>query len=514
MRRGSEPCSSPSTKTVSKRRVRARIRSSTATRPGSPGRAPRTVARSSAATTSSRRHGTPRRTDTIELVEHSEDGVERAQVGGGLVGRLRAPPSRAHCGRAMRRPPGSAAIGIVRLAQARPGTAADDRREARRRPRRHAPGSVTARPRSRPSTKSTSLRGMPENGERRKPNSALRSARPPRRSATGRGARGRAECDRGGPVASIATGTPRPANAASRARRTGSTDGATTAISSGATPCATSSSASSATSSSVARRPAPSRKRTAPSSGMRGGSSSNRWRSRCASDAGRWRSDGRGQSHHLFGECSQVVSGARERLVHDASGLVGQRDVHLPAGRERLDQAPLRAGQVLEPVREHRSAVPGRRDRPSGARPPPAVARRDPTARACRAGRGTRLTTAAELAGRDRPRVQQRRADLADRTRRGPPRIRRNVLDGDVGRVSRPRGGRAGREPAPATSGLPGSPRASASEAGPGAGTAPSKVEIRPPTRPPARGQEIALDELDVRPVRHDEPRITIEHAR
>ena len=50
---GSVPCSSPRTKTVSKRRVRARRRSMTATRPGAPARSPRTEARSSAASTSS-----------------------------------------------------------------------------------------------------------------------------------------------------------------------------------------------------------------------------------------------------------------------------------------------------------------------------------------------------------------------------------------------------------------------------------------------------------------------------
>ena len=52
-RRGSDPCSSPITNTASKLRVRARARSSTATRPGSPAASPRTVARSSAEITSS-----------------------------------------------------------------------------------------------------------------------------------------------------------------------------------------------------------------------------------------------------------------------------------------------------------------------------------------------------------------------------------------------------------------------------------------------------------------------------
>ena len=52
--RRSVPCSSPRTNTVSKRRVRARSRSMTATRPGAPARSPRTEARSSAASTSRR----------------------------------------------------------------------------------------------------------------------------------------------------------------------------------------------------------------------------------------------------------------------------------------------------------------------------------------------------------------------------------------------------------------------------------------------------------------------------
>ena len=57
-------------------------------------------------------------------------------------------------------------------------------------------------------------------------------------------------------------------------------------------------------------------------------------------------------------ERRQVVGRALERREGDAARLVGQRHVHLGAARERLEQRPLGAGEVLEAVGEDGLAVP------------------------------------------------------------------------------------------------------------------------------------------------------------
>ena len=60
-----------------------------------------------------------------------------------------------------------------------------------------------------------------------------------------------------------------------------------------------------------------------------------------------------------LGQPGEVVRGARERGEGVAAGLVRQRDGHLGARCQRLEQRPLGAGQVLEAVREHRPRLPG-----------------------------------------------------------------------------------------------------------------------------------------------------------
>ena len=59
------------------------------------------------------------------------------------------------------------------------------------------------------------------------------------------------------------------------------------------------------------------------------------------------------------GQRGQVLGGARERGEGIPAGLVRERDRHLGAAREGLEQRPLGAGQVLEAVRKDRPAVPG-----------------------------------------------------------------------------------------------------------------------------------------------------------
>ena len=58
------------------------------------------------------------------------------------------------------------------------------------------------------------------------------------------------------------------------------------------------------------------------------------------------------------GERRQVVGCSLQRRERDAARLVRQRDLDIGAPGERLEQRPLGAGQILEAVREDRFAVP------------------------------------------------------------------------------------------------------------------------------------------------------------
>ena len=63
--------------------------------------------------------------------------------------------------------------------------------------------------------------------------------------------------------------------------------------------------------------------------------------------------------HSLAGEAREVGGRAAERGERGPARLVGERDVDLSAAGERLQQLPLRAGQILEAIGEHRPAFPG-----------------------------------------------------------------------------------------------------------------------------------------------------------
>ena len=60
----------------------------------------------------------------------------------------------------------------------------------------------------------------------------------------------------------------------------------------------------------------------------------------------------------VSGERRQIHGRAREGGVDGAARLVRQRDMDVGARRERLEEAPLGAGEVLEAVREHRAVPP------------------------------------------------------------------------------------------------------------------------------------------------------------
>ena len=215
------------------------------------------------------------------------------------------------------------------------------------------------RPRRRPSIQSTSLRPRPEYGERRCAKSSGRS--PPTHAK-------RSSDRRAWPYGVVpsparpsnATGTPTAANAVPSASLTASTDGQTTAISWGGVPALTCASTVSATSSSVPRVPAPSSQRSEPSSGERRGVVGEQRpldvRERRREELlGAWRE----LDHGLAGERGEIVDRPAERRVDGAAGLVGDRHVHLRARGERLEQAPLDAGEVLEAIREDRAVSPG-----------------------------------------------------------------------------------------------------------------------------------------------------------
>jgi hypothetical protein len=58
-------------------------------------------------------------------------------------------------------------------------------------------------------------------------------------------------------------------------------------------------------------------------------------------------------------EAGEILGRAAERGEGRPARLVGKRDRHLGARGQRLEQRPLRAGEILEAVGEHRLVVPG-----------------------------------------------------------------------------------------------------------------------------------------------------------
>src|SRR5258707_69622 len=58
-------------------------------------------------------------------------------------------------------------------------------------------------------------------------------------------------------------------------------------------------------------------------------------------------------------QAREVLGGPPKRRERGPPGLVRQRDAHLGAGGERLEERPLGAGQILEAVREDGLRLPG-----------------------------------------------------------------------------------------------------------------------------------------------------------
>ncbi len=74
--------------------------------------------------------------------------------------------------------------------------------------------------------------------------------------------------------------------------------------------------------------------------------------------ADRWPSRERARRCRPAARAPRSARGAGERGEGRPSRLVGQRDVHLSPCGERLDQPPLRSGQILEAVGEDRGPAP------------------------------------------------------------------------------------------------------------------------------------------------------------
>ena len=246
-------------------------------------------------------------------------------------------------------------LGVAQLGERRQG--APRSRSPRR---RHAPAPGPARPRSRPSTKSTDLRSSPRERRTQKPEGRRAFLLPhAKRSRAARACMRGVRASRSRCRSRTGCRTSRaPSRAAPRIR---SYPGTTSPIRSGDMPARASASTSSPTSSSVPRLPAPSKKRITPSSGGASPGSSAKSaplemrerRRRHRLVARRQLLDGAGS------EAGEILGRAPQRCEHRPSRLVGKRNGDLGARGQRLEQGPLSAGQILEAVREDRLAAPG-----------------------------------------------------------------------------------------------------------------------------------------------------------
>ena len=259
------PSSSPRTKTVSKRRVRARSRSSTATRPGSPDGGRRDLEpRERLEQLLLRRAPPPALLERGELVEQLGD---RGEASAG-----RAAPGRPPAARRARRRSAPSSRHDARTPSSGDGASRSSRSATSGASRRRSvssstrSGASTARPRSRPSTKSTPVRPIPGVRRAQEARRARGGRRRPRRTEAARAARARAavsgkpnrRLDRVGDPETAEHGLERRAPALDGGDDHGDLLGP--ASRRGAAP-----SSSSPTSSSVPRTPAPARNRTAPS---------------------------------------------------------------------------------------------------------------------------------------------------------------------------------------------------------------------------------------------------------
>ena len=308
---------------------------------------------------------------------------------------------------------------------------------------------------------------------------ARAARRRPRRSEAATGARGRTASSRARARPSNATGTPTAANAVPSASLTASTDGQTTAISCGGVPALTWASTRLRDQLERAARtgslePAH-RAVEQDASGRLGEQRALDVRERGRQELlGAWRKLDDG----VAGERREIVDRPAERRVDGAAGLVGDRHVHLRARRERLEQAPLDAGEVLEAVREDRAVSPG----PEIARQPldGAAAKHAavPSVDAVELARGTPPTSEASGSSRSPGSSKAPSSSASARPTASAKPAKRAPSVGAAGRRAFGRGRLARHHPRGA--GLGPSPRARCSNSV-------SNVPIVPASRPPCR---------------------------
>ena len=205
-------------------------------------------------------------------------------------------------------------------------------------------------------------------------------------------------------------------------------------------------------------------------------------------------------------EAREVLGGSTERREARAARLVGKRDAHLGPRRERLEQRPLRARQVLEAVCEHRLSVPRIEIGPEAIDGDPLEELSVDETEAFELAAIRRIEprdVALEIAGLEQPRLdlcdrlEERICEAAGlRRRREPVQRRRCDRTADDERALH-----VGQRPAPLSAGL----------------RDPLEDVVERADRPgeerrPAR-EQLSLDEVDVRPVRHDEYGVAFERS-
>jgi hypothetical protein len=205
-------------------------------------------------------------------------------------------------------------------------------------------------------------------------------------------------------------------------------------------------------------------------------------------------------------ERAQVGGRARKRFERRPVRLVRKRDGDLGPAGERFEQAPLRSGEVLEAVREHGAVRPGVElaGHELGRVPSPQVPVPEPEPVQLGAIRGIEQgEVAAQLVRLDEARLElgergAERVREAGEARRGAEPVQGRGGDGCADdqlalRVGRHRTSGAARARDPLEEVVEGADLAREQRA--------------------AAVQELTLDALDVRPVRHDQDRIPAERA-
>ena len=206
------------------------------------------------------------------------------------------------------------------------------------------------------------------------------------------------------------------------------------------------------------------------------------------------------------GERAEIVHRRAQCLERRATGLVRHRDGDFGAPRERAQQLPFGAGQILEAVREHRLVVPRLEVRLEPLDGATAKEVAVPAAEPFQLRPVCRIETreiTVELVGLEQPRLElgERRSESvrkAGKARGAAEAVQRGVADDPPDEQAPLRI----LEEGPCVAGAVRDPLEDIVE-----GPDRSAHERRLPC------EQVALDTFDVRPVRHDQDGLVFEHA-